>query len=391
MRILFAVHTYEPEANGVQMVTKYLAEGLAKKYEVFCLTDQKNDVNGNLLPEAELINNVQVYRRKMTDEESSEDEHRNRYMAIIRDVNPDVLIAVCTQIWTFDLIKNHLDLITCKKILYTHGFSHLNWTVRKVLKKNISKGTLRAIPTELKYVKRGFDYYKNLAPILAKFDAVTYLSDTDDSYKWAQEHGLNNSVVITNACDDWFFDNAKKSYEFDDVEEGHELTFIYVANYERRKNQKLLVEAFCKANIDNSRLVMVGRGDKEYYSQVQQLIAEKLQGESNRILAEYNVPREKVLEYYLQADVAVTTSHWEAFSITLCEAAALGMPIISTDVGNASYFSGILLANSIDEIASEMMKMSDVSAREEHGRKLYNYAVSNCKVESRVELLEELL
>lgn len=383
MRILFAVHTYEPEANGVQMVTKYLAEGLAKKHEVFCLTDRKKDSDGQLLPEAEMINNVQVYRRQMTDEETSEEEHRNRYMAIIRDVNPDVLIVVCTQIWTFDLIKNHLDLITCKKILYTHGFSHLKWTVGSVLKNNLVRRTLRAIPTELRYVKHGYDYYKNLAPILAKFDYVTYLSDTDDSYKWAQEHGLNNSVVITNACDDWFFENAKKTYEIDSDE--HPLTFIYVANYEKRKNQKLLVEAFCKADIDDARLIMIGRGDEEYYRQVKQLI------ETNKIIAEYNVPREKVLEYYLEADIAVTTSHWEAFSITLCEAAALGMPIISTDVGNASCFDGIVLANTVDEIAEAMKSMRNVKVREEHGNKLQKFAEANCKVDSRVEALEKLL
>lgn len=384
MRILFAVHTYEPEANGVQMVTKYLAEGLAKRHEVFCLTDRKLGADGNLLPEAEMINGVQVYRRQMTDEETSDDEHRNRYMAIVRDVNPDVLIVVCTQIWTFDLIKNHLDLISCKKILYTHGFSHLKWTVRNVLKNNFSRGTLRAIPTELRYVKHGHDYYKDLAPILAKFDVVTYLSETDDSYKWAQDHELKNSVVITNACDDWFFDNAKKSYELDTVDLGHELTFIYVANYERRKNQKLLVEAFCKANIADARLIMLGRGDKEYFSQMQQMA-------SDNIIVEYAVPREKVLEYYLQADVAVTTSRWEAFSITLCEAAALGLPIISTDVGNARLFDGLVLANSVDEIASAMKSMVDVDVRKEHGMRLHKYALDNCKVNSRVEALESLL
>lgn len=31
MKIVFTVHTYYPEKNGVQVVTEYLAEGLAKK------------------------------------------------------------------------------------------------------------------------------------------------------------------------------------------------------------------------------------------------------------------------------------------------------------------------------------------------------------------------
>lgn len=223
-------------------------------------------------------------------------------------------------IYSSHLIKNHLDLITCKKILYTHGFSHLKWTVGSVLKNNLVRRTLRAIPTELRYVKHGYNYYKNLAPILAKFDYVTYLSDTDDSYKWAQEHGLNNSVVITNACDDWFFENAKKTYEIDSDE--HPLTFIYVANYEKRKNQELLVEAF---------------------------------------------------------------------SITLCEAAALGIPIISTDVGNAKSFDGIILANKAGEIAEAMKSVCDKKIREFHGKKLNFYANKNFKIDSRVNILETLL
>ena len=42
MRILIAVHTYWPDNNGVQMVTQYIAEGLAKSNEVMVVTELKD-------------------------------------------------------------------------------------------------------------------------------------------------------------------------------------------------------------------------------------------------------------------------------------------------------------------------------------------------------------
>lgn len=41
MKILISVHTYYPDKNGVQMVTQYIAEGLAKKHEVKVITELK--------------------------------------------------------------------------------------------------------------------------------------------------------------------------------------------------------------------------------------------------------------------------------------------------------------------------------------------------------------
>ena len=51
------------------------------------------------------------------------DGDKETYYRLIREANPDVLIVVCTQIWTFDWIVPVLDKLNCKKILYTHGYS----------------------------------------------------------------------------------------------------------------------------------------------------------------------------------------------------------------------------------------------------------------------------
>ena len=43
MRIIFAVHTYYPAHNGVQAITQYMAEGLAKlHHEIMVISEKKN-------------------------------------------------------------------------------------------------------------------------------------------------------------------------------------------------------------------------------------------------------------------------------------------------------------------------------------------------------------
>lgn len=49
MKIVFAVHTYYPERNGVQAVTQYLAEGLARRqHDVLIITEKKDCAMRNL-------------------------------------------------------------------------------------------------------------------------------------------------------------------------------------------------------------------------------------------------------------------------------------------------------------------------------------------------------
>lgn len=45
MRIIFAVHTYYPAHNGVQAITQYMAEGLAKlHHEIMVISEKRMDL-----------------------------------------------------------------------------------------------------------------------------------------------------------------------------------------------------------------------------------------------------------------------------------------------------------------------------------------------------------
>ena len=87
MKILISVHTYYPDKNGVQMVTQYIAEGLAKKHEVKVITELKE----NYLRK-EIYNNVSIERIKINSFDGKFTGEKNKYLSFIKDYNPKVLI-----------------------------------------------------------------------------------------------------------------------------------------------------------------------------------------------------------------------------------------------------------------------------------------------------------
>lgn len=110
MKILISVHTYYPDKNGVQMVTQYIAEGLAKKHEVKVITELKE----NYLRK-EIYNNVSIERIKINSFDGKFTGEKNKYLSFIKDYNPKVLIVVCTQSWPFDWVMHKLnDMVVLK-------------------------------------------------------------------------------------------------------------------------------------------------------------------------------------------------------------------------------------------------------------------------------------
>ena len=111
MRILIAVHTYYPDKNGVQAVTQYIAEGLAKTHEVLVVTELKENHTT-----AEIKNNVKIERIKIHKKGYKFKGEKKKFFKIIDNYAPDVLISVCTQSWPFDWLWRIIDQLQC----YTH-------------------------------------------------------------------------------------------------------------------------------------------------------------------------------------------------------------------------------------------------------------------------------
>ena len=169
MKIFFAVATYWPMQDGVANITGYLAEGLAARgHEIMVLTGRSGGRTEEM-PREEVHNDVFIKRMKVyvrwplqvkgLDRESN----RKKYYEKILEFQPDVLIVVCSQIWTFDWLMPYLDRIACPKFFYSHGYS--KWKERYNYREKLKNRNILGVIEEYK-CKR---YYDGLYKYIAKY------------------------------------------------------------------------------------------------------------------------------------------------------------------------------------------------------------------------------
>jgi glycosyltransferase involved in cell wall biosynthesis len=401
MKIMFLSGSYWPAQDGVAHVTEYLAEGLAKKHEILMLTPF-----GKSKIASETYNGVQIERitakRKFSCNVVGD---KATMFKRIDEYNPDVLVVIGIQNWGFDWTKGKLDRLPGRKVLMTHGSScvgeyHVWNKVKQIRLRRQILADLLCVYMEW-YWKR---YRKSFPKYMAKYDLVTYLFDKEPLYLYLRKFFGENTasgntaphrispkkeIILENATEDIFFE--RKAYL---VDCNKPIVFINVSNYEDRKNQKLILEAFYSADIPESQLVLIGSKANEYYNEISILNKQYFENTHRCGRAELlvGISREEVLERYKEADVYISASKWEAMSISLCEAAAAGLTILTTDVGHASSIPGCRFFSTAQELAALMQDIYEQpSLREESGRKAYEYAEKNYRIQSKVDYLEQEL
>ena len=136
------------------------------------------------------------------------------------------------------------------------------------------------------------------------------------------------------------------------------LTVLYVGRVDPEKKVGTVIEAFLKAGVDNSQLVIVGDG-------VDKARLENKYGNLNDIYFLGRVTGEDLYELYRIGDVFATASEIETQGIVLIEAAACGLPLIAVDKGAVSEVcldeeNGYLCEpGSVPEIAAAIKKILD--------------------------------
>lgn len=375
MKILLAVHTYYPDHNGVQMVTQYIAEGLAKNNDVKVITELKPGYQKN-----EIYNAVEIFRISVSNRNFRFYGQKKEYIKKITQCDPDILICVCTQSWTFDWLCEVLEKLKCKKVLYTHGFSAL--LKQYPILQDLKKGRIRAF----NYHWYWKNYYLRASEYMKKFDMITHLSKDNISYWYAMKNGIQNNIIMENAVEDSFF-VTKKEHNND------EISFIYIANFDENKNQKMVFNAFVKANISKAKLSLIGGRENTYCRELINMCKnEKKRNPDLKVEVLVGISREKIYEIYASADIFLCGSKKEQYPIMLCEAAASRLAIISTPVGHAETLPGIIIVNSEQDMAEQIGYLAnnpqEVKIR---GEKLGSYAEHNYRIEGKVQLLEEKL
>lgn len=110
-----------------------------------------------------------------------------------------------------------------------------------------------------------------------------------------------------------------------------ELVLLYVARFQDFKNHALLIEAFARVMMKESRARLVLAGSGPLLKQAKERVQGAGLGNKVDFLGE--VPFEELPGVYAAADLKIISSYYESFCFAAVEAMSSGLPVITTDCG----------------------------------------------------------
>ena len=154
---------------------------------------------------------------------------------------------------------------------------------------------------------------------------------------------------------------------------------FYVGGWEDRKNVPFLVEAFAHAGLDNVELVL-GGGREPWVSPIRELAQSP--GVEDRIRLLPWVDDADLPALYAEALCFVYPSRYEGFGLQLCEAMAVGCPILAANatslpevLGDAGELFGLKdtgeLTTLLRHVATDTAFRDDLAARSRRGSSRY--------------------
>lgn len=128
---------------------------------------------------------------------------------------------------------------------------------------------------------------------------------------------------------------------------------LVASRIEKEKNIELAVNAWPEviSKIPDAGLIIVGRGSQKAY--LQQRISRL--GVISSVMFEDWVDQATLASYYKTSDVYLLTSLYEGYGLTLVEAQAAGIKIVSTDVGVAAEVGATLADWKKDDVAQKIV------------------------------------
>jgi glycosyltransferase involved in cell wall biosynthesis len=219
------------------------------------------------------------------------------------------------------------------------------------------------------------DYFAQMPAWLGRYDACVYLSDTYRDVRFAREHGLANGRLIPNGAGSDEFEaplsvdaRARLGLRPD------EFFVLTVGSHTTFKGHAEAADMLEASGLENAALVIVGnRADgtgclrscawKAFSSRWRPSWRRR----GLRILS-VTLDRPATLAAYRQADVFLFPSNVECSPLVLFEAAAAGLPFLSSDAGNAREIAewtkgGEVMDTRVDEVGLSHASIADGAAR----------------------------
>lgn len=149
---------------------------------------------------------------------------------------------------------------------------------------------------------------------------------------------------------------------------------LHIGRFSPQKNHELLIRAFSKIHqiFPQTVLYLVGQGD------LQEKIKMQVESANLEHSVKFLGPQDSVYEILNKADIFVLSSNYEGMPITIIEAMATGLPIVSTNVGGVGDMlthnvTGVLVPVEVDALSSGMQfLLSDEEERRQIGTAALN-------------------
>lgn len=350
MKILFCVEFYFPSLGGAQEVVRHLAERMVRNGHAVSVATSRIDTrksdrhSGVRIVEFRISGNM--VRGMQGDVRA--------YQDFLANTDFDVILFYAAQQWTFDAAWPILNRIKARKVLVPCGYSGL-------------------------FEPAYEEYFAALPEVLRGMDAVVYHAVEYRDVQFGASAGIDHAFKIPNGADLEEFDVPLDS----DFRLGlsipeNALLFLTVGTMTGLKGHLELAQAFKLADFGGKAAVLILNGNTPEFSGKKQDIFGLLGGltkeygiayaakhglkillqslgfeigrptsiqdwarkinqdkASRKQVIVVDLPRKKLVQAYLQADLFVFASNIEYSPLVLFEACAAGLPFLSVPVGNA--------------------------------------------------------
>ena len=333
MRILHTVESYLPSRHGMSEVVRQISERLVLAGHQVTVATRKNISRGNTsisgveVREFDISGNMTIGIRGEYD----------RYIQFLLESDFDIVTNFSAQHWATDLALPLLSKIKGKKVFVPTGFSALK------------------VPGFKSYFERMKDWLK-------EYNKVVYHSDDYRDVNFARDLGLKNGVLIPNGASEEEFSAVpdplfKKQFR---IPEQHGL-ILHVASYVGGKGHLDAIRIFLNARLKQATLLFVSPAFGQKFEKYRILASRDIKSWLGILLKksdpfEYmllviihrlqkfgffkhirfmELPRDQVIQAYINADLFLFPSNIECSPIVLFECMAARLPFLVTDVGNA--------------------------------------------------------
>ena len=222
------------------------------------------------------------------------------------------------------------------------------------------------------------------------FDAIVCVAETMKE-SFVKKYGMKEKVhVLYNPID---FDSIiKKSREKNDFNFGDGLKFILAGSFVKVKGFDRFINVCERLKNDGENFSVLIMGDGEGKEKTKKIIAEKKLDDTIKVLDFQTNP----YKYIVNSDVYVCSSYAEGYSTAVCEAVALGVPVIATECsGMREIFGknecGIICENSEDGLYNAMKTVLENPSLLENFSEEEKKRAKDFSLEKRVKAIEDFL